>query len=320
MNIKKTFKPQILPIIGSVFACLYWFIDAAIDTYIFESQRLYIEDLLRPDSIELLARSQVVFLMMTLSLVAMFLLRKQKNITEQLEEYKSELETTVEDRTNDLRIKNIILEKEVADRMKVEEELILLAAIDPLTSIANRRKFNDELQSEISRNLRYHNDLSLIIFDLDNFKNINDKHGHSIGDYVLKEFTQLISSRMRNTDVFARWGGDEFAILLPETNLNTALKLSEDLRALTEKHYYPKVGRITASFGVTHFVKTDNEATFINRADEALYLSKENGRNQCKALPPKKSAQPLESERGNHLYQERSQPVKQSWSPDYTKH
>ena len=320
MNIVKTFKPQIFPIIGSVFACLYWFIDAAIDTFIFQSQRLYIEDLLRPDSIELLGRSQVVILMMALSLVAMFLLRKQQIITEQLDEYKSELENTVEDRTNDLRIKNIILEKEVADRMKIEEELILLAAIDPLTSIANRRKFNDELQSEISRNLRYHNDLSLIIFDLDNFKNINDEHGHNVGDDVLKEFTQLISNRIRNTDVFARWGGDEFSILLPETNLDTALQLSEDLRALTEKHYYLKIGHITASFGVTHFMKTDNEATFISRADEALYLSKENGRNQSKALPPKQSAQQLESNHCNQLYNERSQPVKQSWSPVYTKH
>ena len=258
--------------------------------------------------------------MMTLSLVAMFLLRKQQGITEELDEYKSELENTVEDRTNDLRIKNIILEKEVSDRMKVEEELILLAAIDPLTSIANRRKFNDELQSEISRNLRYHNDLSLIIFDLDNFKNINDEQGHNVGDDVLKELTQLISSRIRSTDIFARWGGDEFAILLPETNLDTAFQLSEDLRALTEKHYYLKIGHITASFGVTQFMKTDNEATFISRADEALYLSKGNGRNQSKALPAKQSAQQLESERGKQLYQERSQPIKQSWSPDYTKH
>ena len=286
MKVIKSFKPELLPILGSIFACLYWFVDAAIDTFIFQSQRLYIEDLLRPDSVELLARCQVVLLMMALSFVATHLLRKQQVISEQLRESKDELVVIVDERTNDLRIKNIILEKEIKDRMEIEKKLVVQATIDPLTSIFNRRKFNEELQSEINRNLRYHNELSLIIFDLDKFKNINDRFGHHVGDEVLIEFTQIISNNIRDTDVFARWGGDEFVILLPETNLETSIEASEKLRMMAAKHQYPYIGRVTASFGVTHFLKGDNEATFISRADDALYDAKKNGRNKVESRPP----------------------------------
>lgn len=293
MKTAKQLRPENLPIIGCVFACIYWFIDSAIDTFIFQSKRLYLEDLLRPDSIELLARSQVVILMMALSLIAMFLLRKQQKITAQLKQsteqliaHQNELEDTVKDRTNALRIKNIILQKEIKDRIKIEAKLFQLATIDPLTSIYNRRKFNEEFQSEINRNRRYHNELSLIIFDIDNFKYINDKHGHHCGDEILKEFTLLIANNIRNTDIFARWGGDEFVLLLPETSLITAMRSAEKLRLLTEKYRFSGIGHITASFGATHFLKGDNEATFINRADDALYVAKEDGRNKVKALPP----------------------------------
>jgi len=286
MKITRTLKPEVLPILGSVFACLYWFIDSAIDTFIFKSQRLYIEDLLRPDSIELLARCQVVILMISLSVVAMILLRKQQKISEQLLDSKNELEIVVDERTNDLRIKNIILEKEIRDRMRIEKELVELATADPLTGVFNRRKLNNELQTEVNRNLRYNNDLSLIIFDIDKFKHINDKFGHNNGDEILKDFTKLISENIRVNDVFARWGGDEFTILLPETNLQTASRIADNLRILAEDYQYPFVGHVTASFGVTQFLKGDNEATFINRADEALYLAKENGRNNVEVLPP----------------------------------
>lgn len=286
MKIARTFKPEVLPTVGSVFACLYWFIDSAIDTFVFKSQRLYIEDLLRPDSIELLARCQVVILMIALTVVAMILLRKQQVISDQLLESKNELEVIVDERTNDLRIKNIILEKEIRDRMRIEKELVELASADPLTGVFNRRKLNNELQTELNRNLRHNNVLSLIIFDIDKFKHINDKFGHNNGDEVLKDFTRLISENIRANDVFARWGGDEFTILLPETNIETARQIAEKLRILAEDYQYAFVGQITASFGVTQFLIDDNEATFINRADEALYLAKENGRNNVEVLPP----------------------------------
>jgi len=288
MNKFKSFRPEMLPMLGGVFSSLFWFIDSAIDTFIFRSQRLYMEDLLRPDTVELLARCQVVVLLMTLSLVAMILLKKQQIISEKLRKYKRELEKIVEDRTDDLRVKNIILEKEIMDRLKIEAELVQLATIDPLTSIANRRKFNDVLEAEMKRDSRYNNGLALIMCDLDHFKRVNDKRGHNVGDEVLKEFTQLISSNIRNTDTFARWGGEEFVILLPDTQLDTAIRTAEKLRMISEEHYYPYIGNITASFGVTRILKGDNETTFINRADDALYRAKESGRNNTEVLPPLK--------------------------------
>lgn len=286
MNKTTTFRPEILPVLGSVFACLFWFIDSAIDTFIFKSQRLYLEDLLRPDSIELLSRCQVVILLMVLSFVAMRMLSKQQDITAKLRRYQLELEDIVDERTDDLRVKNIILEKEMMDRLKIEAELVQLATIDPLTSIANRRKFNNALNAEINRDVRYQNGLTLIICDLDHFKNINDIHGHNIGDEVLIEFTELISENIRNSDIFARWGGEEFIILLPETHLETAVDTAEKLRKICEQHHYPYVGNITASFGVTQLLKGDTDTTFINRADDALYKAKEDGRNKVDVLPP----------------------------------
>lgn len=286
MDKLKALRPDCLPVIGGVFSCLFWFVDSAIDTFIFNSQQLYIEDLLRPDSIELLARSQVVILMMAFSLIAMVLLNRQKNISSQLQKYKAELEDIIEERTNELSIKNTILENEIMERLKTEAELIQLATIDPLTSINNRRKFNDVLHYELNRDERYHNKLSLIFCDLDHFKTINDKFGHNIGDDVLKVFTQLISKNIRKTDIFARWGGEEFALLLPETDIDTAAQMAEKLRRVTDEFSFPYVEHITASFGVTQFFENDNESKFVSRADDALYKAKENGRNTIAVLPP----------------------------------
>jgi diguanylate cyclase (GGDEF)-like protein len=161
-----------------------------------------------------------------------------------------------------------------------------LATIDPLTLISNRRKFDDVLHYELNRDARYKNELSLIFCDLDYFKLINDGHGHKIGDDVLKEFTALVSSNIRKTDIFARWGGEEFVLLLPETDIETAQHTAEKLRIATEKHEFSYIGKMTASFGVTQFIDADDEITFIKRADDALYSAKKNGRNRVEVLAP----------------------------------
>ena len=284
-NHLKTFRPGSLPVIGSVLACLFWFVDSAIDTFIFEQQRLYVENLLRPETFELWMRFQIVFLIMSLSILTMFMMSRQRKISKQLETYKRELENVVIERTSNLSIENAILEKEIMERLKVEADLMHLATIDPLTSISNRRKFNEVLDYELQRDARYENDLSLILCDLDHFKHINDKYGHNIGDEVLKEFTQLVSKNIRQTDVFARWGGEEFVLLLPESDISTAIEMAKKLRIATEKHQFTDVGKITASFGVTQLMKDDDEKNFINRADEALYIAKDNGRNKVESLP-----------------------------------
>jgi len=282
----KTPKPESLPVIGCVLACLFWFIDAAVDTFVFNSQHLYIESLLGPGAIELWSRCQVILLLMAFSLAAMLILRRHKKTRVLLKEYKHRLENVAEQRMNELCTKNTILEAEILEQKKIEAELVQLASIDPLTLISNRRKFDDMLHYELDRDSRYHNGLSLIFCDLDHFKAINDVYGHKTGDDVLKQFTRLISSHIRKTDTFSRWGGEEFALLLPDTNITRATKIAEKLRKETERYDFPYVGKVTASFGVSQFIVGDDESTLIKRADEALYTSKQNGRNRVETLPP----------------------------------
>lgn len=269
-----------MPIIGATFSSIFWIADSAIDTYVFHNQHLFIESLLGPDSMVLWSRLQVIALLMLFSLIAMILLRHQVKIAQQLYQYKNRLELIVDDRTRDLIAKNHQLEVEISERKKAEEELEYLVSIDPLTSILNRRKFNEVLSYELNRDKRYENNLSLILCDLDKFKNVNDKFGHDGGDEVLIAFTRLISKTIRKSDIFARWGGEEFAILLPETTLEKASQIASKLRLVTETTMIPQIGRITSSFGVAELHEGDNEEALIKRADMALYKAKENGRNR----------------------------------------
>jgi diguanylate cyclase (GGDEF)-like protein len=277
-----------MPTIGLLLACMFWFLDSAVDTFYLGASRLYIENLLRPETVELWGRVQVVSIMMLFSMIIMFLLQKHNRIRLRLQKYRLELENIVELRTRELCIKNSMLEDEIQQRQKAEEELVELANIDALTSIANRRKFDEVLQYEMGRDKRYHNKLSLIFCDLDHFKHVNDTHGHKIGDEILKEFTQLISANIRNTDIFARWGGEEFVLLLPDTNIETATLTAEKLLIEIERHAFPYIGCMTASFGVTELVEDDTETSFIKRADDALYMAKDRGRNRIEVLPQSK--------------------------------
>lgn len=279
-------KPESIPIIGGVLACFFWFIDSAIDTFAFKTQRLYLESLLDPGAVELWSRCQVILLLLAFSLTAMLMLRRHHRTRALLSEYKRKFEHLVDERMKDLCTKNTVLEAALLQHKKIEAELVQLATIDPLTLIPNRRKFDDMLNYELNRDSRYHNGLSLIFFDLDKFKLINDLHGHKAGDDVLKEFTRLVSRHIRKADIFSRWGGEEFALLLPETSMTKAIKMAEKLRKETERYDFTDVGKITASFGVTQFIVGDNETSLINRADQALYKSKKNGRNRVEALHP----------------------------------
>lgn len=269
-----------MPIVGAVFSSIFWIADSAIDTYIFNDRHLFIESLLGPDSMAIWSRMQVIALLMLFSLIAMILLRHQVKIAQQLNQYKNRLELIVDERTRDLIVKNQQLEIEISERRKVEDKLEHLASIDPLTSILNRRKFNEVLSYELKRDERYENNLSLILCDLDKFKDVNDKFGHDGGDEALVAFTRLISKTIRKSDIFARWGGEEFAILLPETTLEKASQIASKLRLVTETTMIPQIGRITSSFGVAEFHKGDNEEALLKRADMALYKAKENGRNR----------------------------------------
>lgn len=162
-------------------------------------------------------------------------------------------------------------------RLKLE----YLSETDTLTGIANRLVFNRTLSKEIQRAHRYHLDLSLMIFDVDHFKKINDNYGHEVGDKVLIALGEVISALLRETDVFCRIGGEEFTIIMPETNLEQAYKTAERLRLAIEKlpdNDLPT--QLTISFGVADMTRWDNDKTLLKRADKALYRAKENGRNR----------------------------------------
>ena len=154
------------------------------------------------------------------------------------------------------------------------------ATTDGLTGIYNRIKFNDVLTNEIARAERYDSVLTLILLDIDHFKSINDSYGHSAGDQVLKRLAQLVSSSIRETDTFARWGGEEFVLSAPGIISSEATQFVDRIRQKIEECDFQIPPRVTASFGVSFLHQGDTVSTLTNRADVALYRAKERGRNR----------------------------------------
>lgn len=161
-----------------------------------------------------------------------------------------------------------------------EENFKQLSVTDPLTQIYNRRKFDDRLELEIHRAARFKRPFSVIMFDIDHFKDINDTFGHEVGDETLKTLTNIVSGHARATDTFARWGGEEFIILVVETPLEGACLFAEKLRKAIEGSASDATGKITCSFGVTEFRETDDITSIAKRVDDALYEAKDSGRNR----------------------------------------
>ncbi len=153
------------------------------------------------------------------------------------------------------------------------------AEIDYLTGITNRRGFIRRLRMEAARVIRYQEDLSLIVIDIDNFKSINDAFGHQEGDRLLRAIVDKIKTQIRQSDLIARWGGEEFVILTPQTNLVACNELAEKLRMSLQSKMFPIVGEVTASFGVTQYQQYEDWEDFFQRADMFLYQAKRQGRN-----------------------------------------
>lgn len=172
----------------------------------------------------------------------------------------------------------------------VQEELKILATTDPLTHLFNRRYFTDASANIFNLALRYKKPLSLIMIDIDKFKNVNDTYGHQIGDSVLVELANLLQESRRNSDYICRYGGEEFVILLPETDQNNAIFLAEEIRKKIESCDVTlennQIIKFTISLGVSE-IDTNNDTTIdqiINRADKALYIAKNEGRNRVSIL------------------------------------
>lgn len=179
------------------------------------------------------------------------------------------------------------LAQEAALRQATEDELRRtnaaleqLASHDRLTGLWNRHRFEDFAASEIGQAHRHRHPLSLLMFDIDHFKQVNDLYGHQTGDRVLASVATLVRQQLRESDGIARWGGEEFLILAPQTEASEAVVLAEKLRQRIAAEVFPEVGRITVSFGVCGLGSGDTLATLVQCADNALYRAKDNGRNR----------------------------------------
>ena len=176
--------------------------------------------------------------------------------------------------------------RDVTVRKRLHDEITHQAHFDVLTGLPNRRDFENVFEQEIARSARYDRSLCVAMGDIDHFKEVNDTYGHDAGDAVLKELAELLRTRLRNSDYIARWGGEEFIILFPETSLDAAAELLNRLRASIAEHVVARIGRpVTLSFGVSEFASADTPADVVKRVDRALYRSKRTGRNKVTGLP-----------------------------------
>ena len=182
------------------------------------------------------------------------------------------------------RIRDFAVILDITERKRLEEDLRAQAGTDPLTALPNRRSFEAAARREVERARRYAKPFAVIALDIDFFKKVNDTHGHDVGDIVLKEMTKVCLAQLRLTDVMARLGGEEFAALLPETDIVAAAKLGERLRVAVEnKQIATPRGMIsiTVSLGVAQYAPNENSIeSAVKRADESLYEAKRTGRNK----------------------------------------
>lgn len=257
MNVKN--KPNQILFLGILAGLTFWLIDGTVDALVFEEDESILESIISPHDHEIYMRSIVMLLFIGTSLFARYLLKQQENINRELSYHKNNLENIVSLRT---------------------EQLEILATIDDLTQVYNRRKFFELAQYEVERNARHQHPLTIIMMDIDHFKNINDTHGHQVGDKTLQALSQTIKALVRSTDVFGRIGGEEFALVLPETTKQAAKDFAERIRKCIENEKFPIIERLTISMGVTQLYPDDTSSSLFSRADIALYAAKESGRNR----------------------------------------
>jgi diguanylate cyclase len=170
-----------------------------------------------------------------------------------------------------------------------------LALTDPLTGVANRRRGEELLSLEIARASRYGHPLSVILFDLDHFKRVNDVNGHAVGDALLRTVTRVVGEQLRVTDHLARWGGEEFLVIAPELGDMRAVQVAERMRSDIARLRIPggQGAHPTASFGVAFHRSGDTPHSLVQRADEALYAAKDGGRNRVEQETPQAAARPI---------------------------
>ncbi len=176
-------------------------------------------------------------------------------------------------------VKFIATGHDISKRIELEKRLEKLATKDALTGIYNRHKINEELEKSIAINERYNTPFSLIMIDIDHFKEVNDEFGHDVGDKVLKELSTLISKHIRKNDIFGRWGGEEFLLLLPNISKKSTMVMVKKIKDVVEEHSFVSINQLTISLGVTQYKRKESQSQLLKRVDNALYAAKEGGRN-----------------------------------------
>ena len=170
--------------------------------------------------------------------------------------------------------------EDYTEKKEMEEAIRLLSVTDKLTQLPNRLKLDEVLEKEVERAARTGISFAVVLLDIDQFKQINDKFGHQVGDRTLEDLSKILRSGIRVTDTIGRWGGEEFLLIAPHTDLSGGLLVAEKLREEIASVSFQTVDRMTCSFGVSVWQPGDTSSGIISRADEALYLAKRNGRNR----------------------------------------
>jgi len=175
---------------------------------------------------------------------------------------------------------------DITEKKILEKKLEKLATTDGLTGIYNRVKFEEILEEKLRDFSLNGSKFCLFLFDIDNFKKINDSYGHHRGDHVLKEVVNVVRRSLRNDSLFARWGGEEFIILFPNTDLKSCFHVVDGIRKMISRHVFDVVGRITISGGITEVLEGDDSVSIVRRADNLLYKAKGSGKNIVMAGEP----------------------------------
>ena len=206
--------------------------------------------------------------------------RSQINSKNRIVVFKNSAEYIFVSSTQDLLVNSISRKLVTLDNITEHEKL---AQTDKLTSIYNRVKLDEELLYNFNSYIRYKSIYTVIMIDIDHFKNVNDTYGHTVGDDVLKKVSAIMKENIRVTDILGRWGGEEFMIISPNTELNGAYTLAENIRIEVEKTKFQKVNSITISLGISQINASLSQKDVIIKADEALYRAKNGGRNRVES-------------------------------------
>ena len=169
----------------------------------------------------------------------------------------------------------------------VKKDIETLSLTDSLTGLPNRRQLDDSIAKTMATAERHKRPLSIALLDLDKFKRVNDNHGHQVGDDVLKNAGKILLKHTRKGDIAGRWGGEEFLIICPETDIDGVKQLADYLRSTIEHHTFDKIDRQTCSVGVAQWTEGESFEQLLERTDRALYQAKEQGRNRVEKAEPK---------------------------------